>query len=187
MSCLIVGLGNIGIEYANTRHNVGFTILDTFAEVSNFSFTSSRYGSIAEYRFKGKDFLFLKPSTYMNLSGKAVKYWLSKEKISIDQLLVVADDLALPFGTLRIRKKGSDGGHNGLKDIIYTLETDNFSRLRVGIGSNFPKGSQIDYVLNSWEKEELTQLPEISKKSIEIIKSFVTSGIDFTMNNFNSK
>lgn len=187
MSYLIVGLGNIGIEYASTRHNVGFTVLDALAGASNISFTTMRYGALSEFRFKGRSFFFLKPSTYMNLSGKAVNYWLKDKKIPIENLLVVVDDLSLPFGTLRLRKKGSDGGHNGLKDINLVLGTDNYARLRVGIGSEFPKGGQVDYVLSPWEDEELKQMPELCKKAIEIIMAFGTSGVDFAMNNFNTK
>ena len=142
MSYLIVGLGNIGIEYADTRHNIGFNVLDALARTSNISFNSQRYGSVAEYRFKGKSFLLLKPSTFMNLSGKAVNYWLQAEKIPVENMLVVVDDLALPLGTLRMRKQGSDGGHNGLKDISETLGTNNFIRLRIGIGDNFGRGQQ---------------------------------------------
>lgn len=146
MSFLIVGLGNIGAEYANTRHNIGFNVLDSLAGESNISFESSRLGSVAEYKHKGKKFFLLKPSTYMNLSGKAVNYWLKEKKIPIENLLVIVDDLALPLGTLRMRKQGSDGGHNGLKDIAETLGHNNYSRLRIGIGDNFGHGGQIDFV-----------------------------------------
>ncbi len=187
MSYLIVGLGNIGIEYADTRHNVGFTVLDALAEASNISFTTSRYGSIAEYRFKGRTLYLLKPSTYMNLSGKAVSYWLKAENVPIENLLVIVDDLALPFGTLRLRKQGSDAGHNGLKDINAVLGTQNYARLRVGIGSDFPKGAQIDYVLGKWEEPERRELPSICEKAIEIIKAFGTVGVDFAMNTYNNR
>ncbi len=187
MSYLIVGLGNIGFEYANTRHNVGFTVLDALAGASNISFTTMRYGALTEYKFKGRTFFLLKPSTYMNLSGKAVNYWLKAENIPLENLLVVVDDLSLPFGTLRLRKKGSDGGHNGLKDINLVLGTENYARLRVGIGSEFPRGGQIDFVLSEWEDEELKEMPEVCKKAAEIIKTFGTSGVDFAMNNFNSR
>lgn len=187
MSYLIVGLGNIGIEYANTRHNVGFTVLDALAGASNITFTTMRYGALTEYRFKGRTFFLLKPSTYMNLSGKAVNYWLKAENIPIENLLVVVDDLSLPFGTLRLRKKGSDGGHNGLKDINLVLGTENYARLRVGIGSEFPKGGQIDYVLSQWEEEELKEMSEVCKKAADIIKAFGTSGVDFAMNNYNTR
>lgn len=187
MSYLIVGLGNIGIEYADTRHNAGFKVLDALAEASNISFTTMRYGALTEYKFKGKTFLLLKPSTYMNLSGKAVNYWLKAEKIPIENLLVVVDDLALPFGTIRLRKQGSDAGHNGLKDINLVLGTQNYSRLRIGIGSDFQKGGQIDFVLSEWSEDEKRALPEICKSAAEVIKAFGTSGVDFAMNNYNSR
>jgi PTH1 family peptidyl-tRNA hydrolase len=187
MSYLIVGLGNIGIEYADTRHNVGFTVLDALARASNISFTTMRYGALTEYRFKGRTFMLLKPSTYMNLSGKAVNYWLKAENIPLENLLVIVDDLALPYGTLRLRKQGSDGGHNGLKDINLALGTQNYARLRIGIGSNFAKGDQIDYVLSGWEDDELKQMPEICEKAADIIRAFGLSGVDFAMNNFNSR
>jgi len=187
MSYLIVGLGNIGIEYADTRHNIGFNVLDALARTSNISFNSQRYGSVAEYRFKGKSFLLLKPSTFMNLSGKAVNYWLQAEKIPVENMLVVVDDLALPLGTLRMRKQGSDGGHNGLKDISETLGTNNFIRLRIGIGDNFGRGQQVDYVLGKWREDESKELPVIYDRAIEAIKSFGTIGTERTMNFFNTK
>jgi len=187
MSYLIVGLGNIGAEYADTRHNAGFYVLDTLAGVSDISFISSRYGSIAEYKFKGKRFLLLKPSTYMNLSGKAVNYWLQAEKIVQEDMLVVVDDIAIPFGTIRMRKQGSDGGHNGLKDIIAVLGNNNFTRLRVGIGGDFGRGQQIDYVLGRWTEQEKKGLPEIGDKAVEAIKLFGTVGADRAMNVCNSK
>lgn len=187
MSYLIVGLGNIGIEYADTRHNIGFMVLDAWARASNIVFSSSRYGDVSECRFRGKKIILLKPSTYMNLSGKAVNYWLQKEKIPIENMLVVVDDLALPLGTLRMRKQGSDGGHNGLRDIADTLGTTNYSRLRLGIGGDFMRGMQVNYVLGSWDDQEQKILPDILNKSVDAAKSFVAIGPDRTMNLFNTK
>jgi len=187
MSFLIVGLGNIGAEYANTRHNIGFNVLDSLAGESNISFESSRLGSVAEYKYKGKKFILLKPSTYMNLSGKAVNYWLKDQKIPVENLLVIVDDLALPLGTLRMRKQGSDGGHNGLKDIAETLGHTNYSRLRIGIGDNFGHGGQIDFVLGKWSERESKELPAIYEKAAEAIRSFGTLGVDRAMNVSNTK
>lgn len=187
MKYLIFGLGNIGIDYANTRHNIGFKVLDALAGASNISFTDNRYSFSAEYKFKGRTYLLIKPTTYMNLSGKAVNYWLQKEKVSVENMLVILDDIALPFGTLRLKKKGSDGGHNGLKHINETLGHHNYARLRFGIGDDFSKGRQVNYVLGEWSKEELLDLPERLDKCIEIINSFGTIGIDRTMNLFNNK
>ncbi len=187
MSFLIVGLGNIGIEYADTRHNIGFNVLDVLAGASNISFESRRLGSVAEYRYKGKSFILLKPSTFMNLSGKAVNYWLQAEKIPVENMLVIVDDLALPLGTLRMRKQGSDGGHNGLKDIAVTLGHTNYARLRVGIGDNFGDGGQIDYVLGRWSERERKELPFICDKAADAIRSFGTIGVERTMNICNTK
>lgn len=187
MKYLIVGLGNIGAEYAATRHNIGFKVLDAFAEASNTFFTSSRYGAVAEVKHKGKTFLLLKPSTYMNLSGKAVSYWLKAEKIPVENMLVVVDDIALPFGSIRVRAKGSDGGHNGLKSIAEHLGHANYARLRFGIGGDFPKGFQIDYVLGEWSKEEREALPARIEVAEEAIRAFGLSGLAFAMNHFNSK
>lgn len=187
MSYLIVGLGNIGVEYADTRHNIGFLVLDAWSQASNIIFESGRYGSVAELRHKGRKVILLKPSTYMNLSGKAVSYWMQKEKIPLENVLVIVDDLALPLGTLRMKKQGSDGGHNGLKDITETLGTSNFTRLRLGIGDNFSKGRQVDYVLGSWSEQERKLLPEICDKSRDAALSFVTIGPDRAMNFFNTK
>jgi peptidyl-tRNA hydrolase, PTH1 family len=184
---LVAGLGNIGEEYQDTRHNIGFTILDALAHASNIGFTESRYGSTATYRFKGRTFVLLKPSTYVNLSGKAVSYWLQKESIEPSGLLVMADDLALPFGTIRLRPRGGDGGHNGLTSIIEVLGTQEFARLRFGIGGDYPYGMQIEYVLGKWTKEEGRQLPEKITVCHEIIRSFGTTGIDRTMNAFNNR
>lgn len=185
MKYLIVGIGNIGETYENTRHNAGFSVLDTLAEKSKLNFSLERYGFRATYKFKGRTFELLKPSTYVNLSGKAVNYWLQKEKISIENLLVIVDDLALPFGTLRLKTKGSDAGHNGLKDINYQLGTQNYARLRFGIGDTFSRGKQVDYVLGKWTAEEEAHLPILFKKSIEVIKAIGTIGIGRAMNEYN--
>ncbi|WP_373058628.1 aminoacyl-tRNA hydrolase [Zunongwangia sp. H14] len=184
---LIAGLGNIGPKYENTRHNIGFKILDQLAVQEEISFTTDRLGDIAQFKFKGRTFILLKPSTYMNLSGKAVNYWMNKEKINPENLLVVTDDLNLAFGTLRLKTKGSDGGHNGLKDIQNVLNTTKYNRFRFGISDEFSKGQQIDYVLGEWTEEEEKKLPERLKKSAELIKSFGTAGVSNTMNNFNGK
>ena len=184
---LIAGLGNIGAEYADTRHNIGFNVLDALAGASNAVFTASRYGSVAEARFKGRTLVLLKPSTYMNLSGKAVSYWLQKEKIPLENLFVIVDDIALPFGTIRIRARGSDGGHNGLKNINAMLGTDNYARLRFGIGGDFPKGFQVDHVLGEWTPEEKKELPAKLDAAGEAIKAFSTVGIERTMNSYNKK
>jgi PTH1 family peptidyl-tRNA hydrolase len=184
---LIAGLGNIGDEYQDTRHNIGFTILDTLAGVSNIAFLDKRYGSIAEYRFKGRTFLLLKPSTYMNRSGLAIDYWLKNQKIPLENLLVLVDDLALPFGVARIRPKGGDGGHNGLSSIIQVIGSPEFARVRFGIGNNFFSGQQVNYVLSKWNAEEKKALPEKIEACIEILKSFGTVGLELTMTKFNSK
>ena len=187
MKFLITGLGNIGSEYAHTRHNIGFEILDTFAKDESLKFEDSRYGAIAEYKYKGRIFILLKPSTYVNLSGKAVNYWLKNEKISVENLLVLVDDLSLPFGKLRLKAKGSDAGHNGLKSIQETLGHNQYARLRFGIGDNFTQGHQVNYVLGHWNDEEQAELPEKIGKTIEIIKNFGTLGITRTMNTYNTK
>ncbi len=184
---LIVGLGNIGEKYENTRHNIGFKILDQLANKEQLSFETVKLGDTTTYKFKGRTFILLKPSTYMNLSGKAVQYWLTKEKIPIENLLIITDDLNLPFGTLRVKTKGSDGGHNGLKDIQEKLNTTKYNRFRFGISDTFSKGKQVDYVLGEWNEEENNKLPERLDKSIEIIKSFGTAGINNTMNTYNGK
>ena len=184
---LIVGLGNIGPDYENTRHNVGFKILDFFAKKEGLVFEAQKLGDIAHYKFKGRQFIFLKPSTYMNLSGKAVQYWLTQEKIPLENLLIITDDLNLPFGSIRIKTKGSDGGHNGLKDIQAKLQTVSYNRFRFGISDTFSKGRQVDYVLGEWNNEELSKLPERLEKSSEIILSFGLAGITNTMNEFNGK
>ena len=184
---LIVGLGNIGEKYIRTRHNIGFTILDYLAKVENLTFETQKLGDRANYKLKGRTFVLLKPSTFMNLSGKAVKYWLEKEKIPLDNLLIIADDLNLPFGSIRLKIKGSDGGHNGLKDIQEKLNTINYNRFRFGISDSFSQGRQTDYVLGEWNEDELEKLPERLEKSIELIKSFGLAGIKNTMNAFNGK
>jgi len=182
---LIVGLGNIGEKYAATRLNIGFRILDEIAAKEAVSFESEKLGAIATFRFKGRTFILLKPSTYMNLSGKAVKYWLTKENIPIENLLVICDDLNLPFGAIRLKAKGSDGGHNGLKDITAVLQTQEYVRFRFGVGSEFSKGRQVDFVLGEWDKNELKSLPDRLDRSAELIKSFGTAGLNNTMNTFN--
>jgi len=183
---LIVGLGNIGIKYENTRHNIGFRILDAYTKASNIFFEEKRHGYVAEGKYKGRKIIFLKPNTYMNLSGKAVNYWMQTEKISIENLLIIVDDLALPFGTLRLKPKGSDGGHNGLININESLGHQNYSRLRFGIGSEFGKGHQVDYVLGEWDSSELKKLPEKLDATQNIINSFVSLGVNRTMNLFNN-
>jgi peptidyl-tRNA hydrolase, PTH1 family len=184
---LIVGLGNIGEKYANTRHNIGFKILDHFASQENLIFETQKLGDVTTFKLKGRTFIFLKPSTYMNLSGKAVVYWLTKENIPLENLLVVTDDLNLPFGSIRVKPKGSDGGHNGLKDIQEKLNTTVYNRFRFGISDAFNKGQQVDYVLGEWTDEENKNLKERLDKSIELIKSFALAGINITMNTFNGK
>ncbi|MEG2613623.1 MAG: aminoacyl-tRNA hydrolase [Alistipes sp.] len=187
MKYLIVGLGNIGDEYADTRHNAGFEVLDALAKASNIAFTAGRYGSVAELKHKGRTLVLLKPSTFMNLSGKAVRYWLDAEKITPENLLVVVDDIALPFGTLRMRPKGSAGGHNGLKNITELLGHENYARMRFGIGGDFARGQQVDYVLGTWSEEERKQLAERLKIFGDAILSFTTAGTELTMTTFNKK
>ena len=184
---LIIGLGNIGEEYINTRHNIGFKILDFFALNESLTFKTERLGDRTEYKLKGRTFIFIKPNTYMNLSGKAVKYWMEKEKIKLENILVITDDLNLAYGTLRIKTKGSDGGHNGLKDIQDKLNTTKYSRFRFGISDSFSKGRQVDYVLGQWNDEETSKLTERLEKSVEIIKSFGLAGVNNTMNTYNGK
>ncbi len=184
---LIVGLGNIGSKYENTRHNIGFKILDEIAVKENVIFESQKLGAITKFRFKGRTFILLKPATFMNLSGKAVKYWLGKEKIPLENLLITCDDLNIPFGTIRLKSKGSAGGHNGLKDICDSLQTQNYSRFRFGVSDEFKKGNQVDYVLGEWNAEETEKLPERLEKSYELVKSFGTAGIANTMSEFNGK
>ncbi|MBR5849682.1 MAG: aminoacyl-tRNA hydrolase [Alistipes sp.] len=187
MKYLIVGLGNIGAEYADTRHNIGFKVLDALAEASNTSFSTVRYGDLATVRHRGRQLLLLKPSTYMNLSGKAVRYWMEQEKIKPENLLVISDDIAIPFGQLRMRPQGSAGGHNGLKNIAELLGTEAYARMRFGVGGEFARGHQIDYVLGSWTEEERKALPERLKVFGDAILSFAAVGCQMTMNNFNKK
>ena len=186
MRYIVVGLGNIGEEYAATRHNMGFMVLDAWAQASNAVFTVGRYGATAEISFKGRKFILLKPSTYMNLSGKAVHYWLQKTRIPQENLLVVVDDLAIPFGTLRLRKRGSAGGHNGLKSIDYSLASDDYARLRVGTGNGgFAEGHQVDFVLGELLLEEKRAMPELLERAVACIKCYGTEGIDRAMTQFN--
>jgi PTH1 family peptidyl-tRNA hydrolase len=187
MKYLIAGLGNFAPEYRETRHNIGFRVVDGLANESSATFRPARYGDMAEVRIKGKTLLLLKPTTYMNLSGLAVRYWLQKEKIPDENLLVVVDDIALPFGTLRLKPKGSHGGHNGLRNIQETIGTQEYARLRFGLGNAFPAGRQIDYVLGEFDPEELAAMPEKLTMAAEIIKSFCLAGVNITMNRFNNK
>jgi len=184
---LIVGLGNIGAEYVNTRHNIGFKIVDFLARNEGISFETVKLGAVAEYKFKGKTFFLLKPNTFMNLSGKAVQYWMDKENIPLENILVITDDLNLSFGTVRIKPKGSDGGHNGLKNINLVLNTQNYTRFRFGISDEFKKGKQVDYVLGDWDGPEKLALTERLELASEIIKSFGTAGLENTMTAFNGK
>ncbi|HRB72666.1 MAG TPA: aminoacyl-tRNA hydrolase [Flavobacterium sp.] len=184
---LIVGLGNIGAEYVNTRHNIGFKVLDHLAKKEGLSFETVKLGTMAEYKVKGRTLFLLKPNTYMNLSGKAVQYWMDKEKIAKENIFVITDDLNLPFGTIRIKAKGSDGGHNGLKNIQLLLNSVEYPRFRFGISDQFKKGQQVDYVLGEWSEEEKSKLPERLDVAVESIRSFALSGLDITMNTFNGK
>jgi PTH1 family peptidyl-tRNA hydrolase len=187
MNYLIVGLGNIGVEYANTRHNIGFMVLDAWAQASNIVFESGRYGSTTTISFKGRKFTLLKPSTYMNLSGKAVRYWMNELKIQPENLLVISDDLNIPFGTLRLRKNGSAGGHNGLTNINELIGTQEYPRIRVGIGNEFGRGQQIGYVLGEFSDDEKKEIPDICKRVIDGVKAWATVGADRAMNVINTK
>ncbi len=184
---LVAGLGNIGPKYHNTRHNIGFRILDALAKAEDLTFETKKLGDLTTYKHKGRTLILLKPNTYMNLSGKAVRYWLEKEKIPIENLLVITDDINLPFGTIRLKAKGSAGGHNGLKDIETQLNTSTYCRFRFGVGAQFNKGRQVDYVLGAWDKEEESAMSERLEKAIALIKSFTTAGLSNTMNTFNGK
>jgi len=184
---LIVGLGNIGAEYVNTRHNIGFKIVDFLAKKEGITFETVKLGALAQYKLKGRTILLLKPNTFMNLSGKAVKYWMDKENIPLENVLIITDDLNLSFGAIRIRIKGSDGGHNGLKSIHAVLNTTDYARFRFGISDEFKKGKQIDYVLGEWDEEEKTKLQERLELASEIIKSFGIAGLENTMTAFNGK
>jgi PTH1 family peptidyl-tRNA hydrolase len=184
---LVVGLGNIGVEYVNTRHNIGFKILDFLSRKEGVSFQTAKLGELAEYKIKGRTVFLLKPNTYMNLSGKAVKYWMDKENISKENILIITDDLNLSFGTFRIKTKGSDGGHNGLKNIQLLLNSTEYPRFRFGISDEFKKGRQIDYVLGEWNNDEKVKLPERLELASQVIKSFALAGLPETMNLFNGK
>ncbi len=187
MKYLVVGLGNIGSEYAETRHNIGFKVLDALCEASNTSFVTERYGDVAQIKHKGRAITLLKPSTYMNLSGKAVRYWAEALKLDIDHILIISDDIALPFGSIRIRQKGSHGGHNGLRNIIELMGTEHFARIRFGVGAEFSEGRQVDYVLGEWNEEEREKLGERCEMVCRAILSFSTAGIQMTMNSYNKK
>jgi len=184
---LIVGLGNIGADYVNTRHNIGFKIADALANRHETSYETLKLGNVASFKLKGRTFVLLKPNTYMNLSGKAVKYWMEKEKIPLENVLIITDDLNLPFGSLRLKTKGSDGGHNGLKDVQAKLNTTKYNRFRFGISAEFGRGRQVDYVLGEWNDEEKTELKERLEISADLVESFVLAGVNNTMNNFNGK
>lgn len=187
MKYLIVGLGNPGREYENTRHNIGFSILDALARASNIAFSDARHAWVSEYKFKGRTLLLIKPTTFMNLSGKAVRYWMQEEKIPLGNVLVLVDDLALPFASLRLKGQGSDAGHNGLRSIQEVLGSNKYARLRFGIGDDFSRGRQVDYVLGEWSKEEALDLPLKIDECISIIQSFATVGLSRTMNQFNKR
>ena len=187
MKYLIIGLGNPGEKYKNTRHNIGFRVLDNLASLSNISFSTDKLADVASLKFKGRSLMLIKPNTFMNLSGKAVNYWMQKEKIPIENILVITDDIALPFSTIRMRSKGSDGGHNGLKYIIETLSTTSFPRIKFGVGSEFSKGRQSDYVLGEWSDDEEIILQERIDFVVKMIQSFSTMGINRTMNDFNRR
>ena len=187
MKFLVVGLGNIGAEYQGTRHNIGFTVVEALADQAGATWATARYGAVAEMRVKNQQLLLLKPSTYMNLSGEAVRYWAQKEKIGLDHILVVVDDIALPFGAIRMRGKGADGGHNGLKNIDQIHGSQQYARLRFGVGNDFPRGAQVDYVLSHPGADELAVLPERAKVACDAIRAFCLSGIDFAMTHFNNK
>ena len=185
MKYLIVGLGNIGEGYKDTRHNIGFTVLDAMALASNTSFTDKRYGGVCEIRYKGRHLILLKPTTFMNLSGNAVDYWIKKEKIPIENMLVIVDDIALPLGSIRMRSKGSDGGHNGLAHISSILSTNEYPRIRIGIGNSFRKGAQVDFVLGKWDPDEKKFMAERTVIVIDMIRSFAFAGVELTMTAFN--
>lgn len=185
MKFLVVGLGNIGEEYWGTRHNIGFRIVNELVDSADVAFNEVRYGAVAHMRLKNAELVVLKPNTYMNLSGMAVRYWLQKENLPLAQLLIVVDDFSLPFGTLRLKPKGSHGGHNGLRNIEEITGTNEYPRLRFGIGDDFSRGRQIDFVLSKFTEGELEKLPERIKQAVEMIKSFCLAGIDFTMNQYN--
>lgn len=184
---LIAGLGNIGAEYVNTRHNIGFKVVEHIARQEGIEFATAKLGAMAEYKLKGRTLFLLKPNTYMNLSGKAIKYWMDQEKIPAENVLVITDDLNLPFGTIRIKGKGSDGGHNGLKNIQAILGNGDYPRFRFGISDDFKKGRQVDYVLGDWDEQEKAALPERLDVAAEAVRSFALSGLGNTMSTFNGK
>jgi PTH1 family peptidyl-tRNA hydrolase len=184
-SFLIAGLGNTGSEYEGTRHNIGFDVLDVLVSKHSGSFSSDRLASKAEISFRGKSLTCIKPTTYMNLSGKAIRYWLEKKKIPIERLLVICDDIALPLSRLRLRGNGTDAGHNGLKSVFEELQTENYARLRYGVGNDFPRGTQVDYVLGTWRKEDLPLLKIKNEKAVQVVESFVYAGLERTMNDYN--
>lgn len=187
MNYLIVGLGNPGLKYAETRHNIGFKVLDELAKENDAKFSIQKHAELTKIKIKGRNLTLIKPTTFMNLSGKAVNYYLQAEKIPIENLFVITDDLALPFGKLRLKGQGSSGGHNGLKDIEHVLKTQQYARLRFGVGADFSKGKQVDYVLGEWNKEEKETLQERIEIATEFIKSFVSIGLNMTMTNWNNK
>ena len=187
MKYLIIGLGNPGAEYENTRHNIGFKVLDALVSASNTSFTTDRYADVAEVKFKGRNLVLIKPNTFMNLSGKAVNYWMQNTKIDIENMLVITDDISLPFGVLRMRKKGSDGGHNGLKNIQAVLGNSNYPRLRFGVGNDFTRGKQSEYVLDNFLDEDYSTMDNRIEMAVKMIQGFVTIGIGRTMSDFNGK
>jgi PTH1 family peptidyl-tRNA hydrolase len=187
MKYLIIGLGNPGAEYENTRHNIGFKVLDALVSASNTSFTADRYADVAEVKFKGRNLVLIKPNTFMNLSGKAVAYWMQKSKINIENIMVVTDEISLPFGILRLRKKGSDGGHNGLKDIQAVLGDSHYPRLRFGVGDDFSKGKQVEYVLSNFSDEDYFTMDNRMEMAVKMIQAFATMGIGRAMSDFNGK
>ena len=187
MKYLIIGLGNPGAEYENTRHNIGFKVLDKLASLSNISFSPDRYADVAEVKFKGRNLVLIKPNTFMNLSGKAVNYWLQNTKIDAANMLVITDDISLPFGVLRMRKKGSDGGHNGLKNIQAVLGDSNYPRLRFGVGNDFSRGKQVEYVLDNFSDEDYTTMTNRMEIAVKMIQAFATIGIEYAMSDFNGK
>lgn len=187
MKYLVIGLGNPGSKYENTRHNIGFKVVEAFAKEHQGTFALDKQAEVARVKFKGRTLVLIKPTTFMNLSGKAVNYWMQQEKIPIENIMVVTDDLALPFGKLRLKGKGSDGGHNGLKDIQATLNSQQYARLRFGVGNEFSEGRQVDYVLGEWNSEEQKTMQERIDTALEFIKGFATIGIQRTMSNWNGK
>jgi len=187
MRYLIIGLGNPGAEYENTRHNIGFKVLDKLASLSNISFSTNKLADVTEVKFKGRKLILVKPNTFMNLSGKSVHYWIQKSKVNIDNILVITDDISLPFGALRLRKKGSNGGHNGLKDIQNVMNSVKYPRLRFGVGNDFPRGRQADYVLGNFTDDDYQTMDDRIDLAIKIIQGFSTIGIDRTMSDFNGK